>query len=209
MQREEYIQTETGKRMLRAVTPIYTDNYQLSVFNANGLIMENVLAAMSKISKEVLVNNATWSLPYWESLFKVKSTDNQTIEQRRRAVILRMNEYFPVTRRRMESIVDTYTEYGRTSIDDKRGDYIFEIILKNSGEIDFVAMIAAIEETKPAHLDYELVQENDSSMFFGSASLSGDETTIYPWQPSELILKAKINLSAASQSHETLAVYPQ
>lgn len=152
MQRETRIQTETGKRMLRAVTPIYTDEYQLSIFNANGLIMEELQGITNKIGLEVLINNATWSLPYWESLFRIKPTDNQTIEQRRHAVILRMNEYFPVTRRRMESIVDTFTENGGTVINDKRGDYSFEIILRNSGAIDFINMVAAVEETKPAHL---------------------------------------------------------
>lgn len=152
MERETYIQTETGKRMLRAVTPNYTDEYQLSIFNANGLVMEEVSGAANKINMEVLINNATWSLPYWESLFRIKSKDNQTIEQRRRAVILKMNEYFPVTRRRMETIVDTFTENGGTVINDKRGDYTFEIILRNSGAIDFINMVAAVEETKPAHL---------------------------------------------------------
>lgn len=209
MEREEYIQTETGKRMLRAVTTIDADEYQLSIFNANGLIMEEVHQAANKINAETLVNNATWSLPYWESLFRIKPSDNQTMVQRRRAVILKMNEYYPVTKQRMEYIIDTFTENGGTTIDDERGDYTFEVILKNSGAIDLIEMIAAVEESKPAHLDYKLVQENDDSMFFGLISLSGDETTIYPWQPSELNLNTRINVGAASQSHETLAVYPQ
>lgn len=209
MDREEYIQTETGKRMLRAVTPIDNDEYQLSIINANGLIMEEVHQAANKITTETLINNATWSLHYWEALFRIKSTDNQTIEQRRRAVVIKMNEYYPVTRKRMESIIDTFTDNGGTVIYDKRGDYIFEVILKNSGVVDLIEMTAAIEEAKPAHLDYKLTQENDSSMFFGLVSLSGDETTIYPWQPSELSLETKINMGATSQSHETLAVYPQ
>ena len=209
MDREDYIQTETGKRMLRAVTPIYTDEYQLAVFNANGLIMEEVQGIANKLSMEVLINNATWSLPYWESLFRIKPRDNQTIRQRRRAVVLRMNEYFPVTRRRMESIVDTFTENGGTVINDKRGDYIFDVILKNSGAIDFLAMIAAIEEAKPAHLDYEITQENHSSMFFASAFLSGEEITVYPWSQKNLETKGTYTLGSASQSIETITIYPQ
>jgi len=209
VEREEYIQTETGKRMLRAVNPIYTDEYQLSIFNANGLVMEEVHQAANKIATETLINNATWSLPYWESLFQIKPRDNQTIGQRRRAVILRMNEYFPVTRQRMESIIDGFTENDGTSIDDERGDYIFDVTLKKSGAIDLVAMIDAIEESKPAHLDYELYQENDSSMSFGTALLSGDETTIYPWSPTELTSRVEVNLGSYTQSIETYTVYPE
>lgn len=210
MDPEDIVKTDTGMRMLRAVTPIYDDDeYQLSIFNANGLIMEQVLQAVEELRNGVFIGNATWSLVYWEQLFQINPTDNQTIEQRRRNIILKMNEYFPVTRRRMESIVDTFTENGGVAIDDERGDYIFEISLKNSGAVDLIEMTAAIEETKPAHLDYKIIQENDSSTFFGLASLLGDETTIYPWRPTELKIDTKINISAASQSHETLAVYPQ
>lgn len=210
MDPESIVKTDTGMRMLKSVTPIYDDDeYQLSIFNANGLIMNQVQQAAEELKSGVFIQNSTWSLVYWEQLFRIKSTDNQTIEQRRRNVILKMNEYFPVTRHRMESIIDTFTEYGRTSIDDERGDYIFEISLKNSGAVDLIEMTAAIEGTKPAHLDYKIIQENNSSTFVGLASLLGDETTIYPWQPSEIKLDTKINVSAASLSHETLAVYPQ
>lgn len=159
MRNEEYIQTETGKRMLRAVTPIDNDEYRLSIFNANGFIMEEVHQAASKITTETLINNATWSLSYWESLFRIKPRDDQTVEQRRRAVILKMNEYYPVTRRRMETIVDTLTENGGTVIDDERGDYILEIILDGAGAFEFSEIKAAIEEVKPAHLAYEIVAE--------------------------------------------------
>lgn len=210
MQREAHIQTETGKRMLRAVTPIYTDEYQLSVFNANGLMMEEVQGFANKLSMEVIINNATWSLPYWESLFRIKPKDNQTIGERRRAVILRMNEYFPVTRRRMESIVDTFTENGGTAINDRRGDYIFEVILKNSGSIDLIEMIAAIEDTKPAHLDYHITQEsNENHIYVSALALSGEQVTIYPWAPEEIQLETRVDFGGGSLSYEELTIYPK
>ncbi|KYG90343.1 hypothetical protein A0U40_18440, partial [[Bacillus] sp. KCTC 13219] len=168
MQPEDIIKNETGMRMYNSVTPgIYNkDEMQLSIFNANGLIMDEVLQTALKMHIELLINNATWSLPYWEQMFRLKPMDNQTLDQRRRAVILKMNEYFPVTRRRMESIIDAFTQLGGTEIDDKRGDYIFQVVLKNSGEIDLNGMINAIEETKPAHLDYRLKQESSDNYVY-------------------------------------------
>lgn len=185
MDPESYIATPVGKRMFRAVNHIDRDEYQLSIFNANGLIMQEAHDAASKLNTEVLINNATWSLPYWEELFRIKVSDNQTYENRRRAVILKMNEYFPVTRRRMESIIETFTESGNVSIDDERGDYIFEIFLNSPGAIDFIGMSAAIEETKPAHLDYKFHIKNTDSWFAGAAMTGYEHTTIYPYVESE------------------------
>lgn len=181
MESESYIETPTGKRMLRAVTPIYRDEYQLSIFNANGLIMQEVHNAADKLTLEVLINSSTWSLPYWEELFRIKPGDNQTIERRRRAVILKMNEYFPVTKRRMESIVETFTENGGVLIDDERGDYIFEILFKNSGVIDFNGVIEAIEEAKPAHLDYKFHIEHAHNWYIGGVVLGAEMTVLYPY----------------------------
>lgn len=175
------ISTETGKRMLQSVTPFYHDEYQLSIFDANGAVMEEVLTAVHKLKNEVLIESATWALPYWESLFLINPTDNQTIEQRRRIVILKMNEYFPVTRQRMESIIETFIESGSVSIDDERGDYIFEIFLKSPGSIDFIGMLTAIEETKPAHLGYKFHIENTNAWFVGGAMMGYEHTTIYPY----------------------------
>lgn len=156
MKVEDIIKTETGMRMYKAVTPgIYNqDPLQLSIFNANGIIMDEVLQRALKMHFDLMIQNATWSLPYWEQLFRITPQDNQTIEQRRRAVILKMNEYSPVTRKRMEAIVDAFTQNGGTEIDDKQGDYIFKIIFRDPGEIKTAEMISAIEEAKPAHLDY-------------------------------------------------------
>lgn len=182
MEPESYIETPVGRRMLQAVTPdIYRDEYELSIFNANGLIMQEVHDAASKLTAEVLINNATWSLPYWEELFQIKSGDNQAIEHRRRAVILKMNEYFPVTRQRMKAIVETFTESGGVSIDDERGDYIFEVLFRNSGKVDFNGAIEAIEETKPAHFDYTFHAEHDRDWYVGGAMLGAETTILYPF----------------------------
>lgn len=138
--------------MLRAVTPIYNDEYQLSIFNANGMIMEEVLQFINKVGTETRINNATWSLPYWESIFRIKPTDTQTIEQRRRNVILKMNEYFPVTKNRMETIINTFVENQNASVIDVPEEYAFIIrIPHTSGSIDS-GLFTAVEEVKPAHL---------------------------------------------------------
>lgn len=156
MRPEDIIKTEAGMRMYNAVTPgIYNqDPLQLSIFNANGLIMDEVYQRALRLHADMMIQNATWSLTYWEQLFRIVPKDNQSFEQRRRAVTMKMNEFFPVTRRRMEHIVDIYTENKGVSIDDKQGDYVFRINFTNPGRIQVDEMVKAIEEAKPAHLAY-------------------------------------------------------
>lgn len=199
-------------RMYNAVTPgVYNqDPLQLSIFNANGVIMDEVYQRALKLHLEALIQNATWSLPYWEQLFRIVPTDTQTIEQRRRAIIVKMNEYFPVTRRRMESIIDVFTQNKGTKIDDKKGDYIFRVTLNNPGETDLVGMIETIEETKPAHLDYQITNKIDSNiMYVGTTEFSGEEVTIYPWTPEEITMQTSVSMGGASQSFEQLTIYPE
>lgn len=212
MRPEDIIKTETGIRMYNAVTPgIYNqDLLQLSIFNANGVMMDEVYQRALKLHIEVLIQNATWSLPYWEQLFGINPKDSQTIEERRRAIIVRMNEYSPITRRRMESIIDVFTQNKGTKIDDKKGDYIFRVTLNNPGEIDFPAMIEAIEETKPAHLDYQITYKSEPSyMYVGTTEFSGEEVTIYPWTPEEITMETSVPMRGANQSFEQLTIYPR
>lgn len=175
------VSTDTGRRMLRAVTNFYEDPYQLAIFDATGVVMEEVLDAVHKIKTETLINNAAWSLPYWEDLFQLKASDEQTLEQRRRNVILKMNEYFPVTRQRMEAIVEAFMDGGEVKIDDERGDYIFEILLDGPDYVDLEGMIRAVEETKPAHLGYKFGVNNYSGLFVGGFVIGNEHVISYPY----------------------------
>lgn len=199
-------------RMYNAVTPgVYNqDPLQLAIFNANGLIINEVYQRALKLHIGLMIQNATWSLPYWEQLFRIAPRDNQTLEQRRRAVIMKMNEYSPVTRKRMEAIIDVFTQNKGTKIEDKKGDYIFRITLKNPGETDLMGMYEAIEETKPAHLDYQITQQSDSNFVYVCATeFSGEEVTIYPWTPDEITLQTTTSFAGATQSYEFLTIYPK
>ncbi|KYG90319.1 hypothetical protein A0U40_18670 [[Bacillus] sp. KCTC 13219] len=71
-------------------------------------------------------------------------------------------------------------------------------------------MINAIEETKPAHLDYRLKQESsDNYVYVGAAAVSGEGITIYPWTPKEIELRTTTTLAGTTQSHEILTIYPK
>lgn len=205
MSADTHIKTETGIRMLQSVgSAFFDDPYQLAIFNANGLIMEEVHQAADRLMFEVLINEATWSLPYWEQLFRIKAGDRQTIEERRRAVVLKMNEYFPVTRKRMESIISAYTEHNGVSIDDKRGNYIFEVFLRNSGKFDFSGATEAIEETKPAHLDYQYHLINDDKWVIGGALLGAESTIIYPFVDPDVDITGDLLVAGAMYETESV-----
>ncbi|KYG90040.1 hypothetical protein A0U40_18680 [[Bacillus] sp. KCTC 13219] len=71
-------------------------------------------------------------------------------------------------------------------------------------------MINAIEETKPAHLDYRLKQESsDNYVYVGTAAISGEQITIYPWTPKEIEIQTTYLFSGTTQSHEELTIYPK
>lgn len=53
--------------MLDGVTPIYSnDNYSLSIFEANGSVMDMLVNFTESLTTELFPQNGTWSLVYWE-----------------------------------------------------------------------------------------------------------------------------------------------
>lgn len=207
---DKIIQTETGKEMYSMVLPFYNeDEYQLHIYNTIGILMENVRESVKELDSGLDILNATWSIPYYEEWYGITPLDNQTIEERRRNIILKMNEYYPVTRRRMESIVDAYVDGGGTKIDDQRGDYIFEIQIPADRYADTKSIIKAVEETKPAHLDYKFRMTQQSNVYIASAQLSYEHVTLLPKNDEEKQVEQVVYLPTATKMTENTILVPE
>lgn len=147
------ITTETGREMLKSVTPIYNnDDLVLSIFEANGKIMDNLSAFIVDLKREIYPQNATWSIEHWEYMLGIDNNeDKRDLNARVQRVLLELNKYAPVTRGRMKSIVDSYTERRTAKVYEYYRQYQFRIIVPEGTPLKR-AVFDAVEETKPAHL---------------------------------------------------------
>lgn len=207
---DKIIDTQTGREMYDMILPIYNDDeYQLYIYRTIGRIMEEIRQSADKLDSGLDITRATWAIPYFEEWYGLIPTDNQTIDERRRNVILKMNEYYPVTRKRMESIVDAYVDGGGTKIDDQRGDYIFEIQIPADRYADTKSIIKAVEETKPAHLDYKFRMTQQSNVYIASAQLSYEHVTLLPKNDEEKQVEQVVYLPTATKMTENTILAPE
>lgn len=186
------ITTITGKEMLASVTPIYNDDeYALSIFEANGKIMEEMRVVVKEVRNQMYPHKATWSFEYWEDALGLSNEDNLNDEQRRNRIITKIRTYFPMTPYRMEQIASSAAGVP-VKIVDFVSPYIFEIILGIGDSVNIGELIYQVNETKPAHLDFIITQQYKNKVYLSSAMLTGEEITVYPWSEKSIETVAKV-----------------
>lgn len=204
------ITTETGKEMLRSVTPTYNnDDLALSIFEANGKIMDEVGSVIEGLKYELFPQNATWTLPYWEQVLKIKHRNKPTTAERVQAVLFELNKYFPVTKHRVEQIVNKNVRNGSARIVEVDREYRFDVNLQADSEVDLASVAYELEEIKPAHLDYAFRQITNSSVFCGASMMTGEEVAIYPWSPTSIEVNGRATLGSYVYDYDTTSVFPK
>lgn len=139
--------------MLKGVTPIYNnDNYSLSIFEANGSVMDMIVKFAENLTTELFPQHGTWSLTYWEDklgiVYKEKKTDAERIQR----ILYELNKYFTITRKRLENAVNAFVENRNAKVIDVPCAYEFIVRIPHTGGLVGKGLVEAIEEIKPAHL---------------------------------------------------------
>lgn len=202
--------SETTNKMLKDVTPIYSnDIYSLSIFEANGSIMETISEFTNDLTSELFAQNATWSLIYWEEFLGIKDIVPKNHVERIQRVIYELNKYFTVTLKRMETVVNTFVENKNAKVIDVDNEYRFIIVLPQSNSKISPGLFEAVEEIKPAHLLASYQLETNAKEYLTSAYLSGGTTTIYPYYPKNSYMQTKMIFAAITQSAQSIEIYPK
>lgn len=169
------ITTETGREMLRSVLPIYdNDEYSLSIFEANGKVMDEARTAVKQTRNQMFPQMATWSLVWWEEKLGIADMAKKPHQDRIHRVLFELNKYFTITRHQMEIIVNNFIELKNAKVEEVDEEYAFRIIIPAGGKIG-KGLRDAVEESKPAHLlaIYEQVMN-------AGAIIIIDDTYSYP-----------------------------
>lgn len=200
------IKSPNGKRMYNMVLQFHNnDEYQLSIYEANGRIMDSLDASVDKVVIANDVTKATWSLYILEWLYQIPTKPNDSDTERRRRIIQKMNEFFPVTKWRMKQLIQAYTD-GVVDIDDERGDYIFEVIIEAATYIDTKSIIETIEETKPAHLDYKFKTTELDAVTIAGVAKYGESVVLYPQPIQSQTLESDVSIAGAMYTNDKMEI---
>lgn len=114
-------------------------------------------ATMQNLGHQFFVDTATWGLAIYEKELGLPVKPNKSLEERRSIIKAKMRGIGKVDAAMIKAIVEAFTNSNVEVTFDGRINIIFsnEKVLK----LNIADMFNAIEEVKPAHLDYNFTSE--------------------------------------------------
>jgi len=209
------IKSKAGNKFLKHyISPIYEQSIIMqAIMEAIGEEWDRAEKLADDILAQLFPQTATWGIIYWETLLKIPPNNNLTIEQRRTRVLTKMQTRYPMTRRRMEQIIQTYSGDKQAHIKEIFSEYRFEVLFNLAQSVDLKIIQEVVSETRPAHLDFMLavgLRQGEKRIFTGSAMLMGEEITVYPWSVSELTSFGKTYIATGhSTEADITTLYPK
>lgn len=174
---DRILTSESAKRMIDYVSPIYGNSYiGLWLFNIIGIEVDELQKICDELYDQVHASTATWSLPMWEKEYGITSTEEQTIEQRRER-ILQMQKKSAMNPSKLEKLVESIAGVGVDVIENTNKNTFLVRLKGRVDNLDYVK--EQINLIKPAHTVYNIsgpgIIEEADTMIHYSATLSQQE----------------------------------
>ncbi len=159
---EQFPTSPAAVRMMSRISPIYDRSYVGKwIFQVMGLDMDATRLRFEELRLQAFPETATWGLTYWEQRYGITPTPSQTLEERRRAVLLKRNAREPINPRKLEHIIQTMTGMEAT-VAENVAPYTFSVeIHSDGGPIDFDEVMSKLKRIKPSHQRMILYMEAD------------------------------------------------
>ena len=149
---EKFPTSPAAVRMMSRISPIYDRSYVGKwIFQVMGLDMDATRLRFEELRMQAFPETATWGLVYWEQRYGITPASGQTLEERRRAVLLKRNSREPINPKKLERIIQTMTGMEAT-VTENVAPYTFTVEIHSDGrEIDFDAVMPKLKRIKPSH----------------------------------------------------------
>lgn len=181
------------------------------ILNAEQIEFDKLGLSVKDLEKQFFIDTATWGLAIYEKELKLPMRPNKNLEERRSIIKAKMRGMGKVDAEMIKAIVEAYTKSITNVFFNRR----IKITFTNEGTIflNMKDMFNAIEEVKPAHLDYDIAmnyKQKSSEIFIATVFVSGEEITVYPYSPKELSSKGNIYIATGSNAEvDTTTIYPR
>lgn len=149
---EKFPTSPAAVRMMSRISPIYDRSYVGKwIFQVMGLDIDATRLRFEELRLQAFPETATWGLMYWEQRYGIVPPSGQTLEERRRAVLLKRNSREPINPKKLEHIVQTMTGMEAT-VTENVAPYTFTVEIHSDGRpIDFDAVMSKLKRIKPSH----------------------------------------------------------
>lgn len=130
------------------------------------------------ILNQFFIESATWALDDWEAVLDIKHAENDTFQQRRKRILLKLQSHQTSTKEFIEKLAARYTS-GNVILKEQNPKNSFQLQFDKL-PYDFQGLREAIETYKPAHLKWLLVHliKANCSIFAGGCVTQHKRTNI-------------------------------
>ena len=167
----EIIKSDMAKKILKGLPAKYGDAYvALWIIQAIGTQLDKVDrwtswddSVKDSFKNQIVPQTATWSLPYWEATYGIKTDESLPIESRRQAVVNKKLERAAMPPAKIELILSSLCGWD-VKIEERTGKNAFKVYVSaNPNIVDEKALKKRLDTLKPAHLVYQMIYERYSS----------------------------------------------
>ncbi|HBF1685071.1 TPA: DUF2313 domain-containing protein [Clostridioides difficile] len=200
-------------KLIDKLPSFYNNDITRKIQDAYDIEVETLRETYDDTFDQFFVDTATWGLDYWENILSIKNRYDLSIEDRRSNIKAKMRGKGTTTIEVIKAISEAYT---KTNVDVEVFSNLFSFTLSfitnNCSYNTILELDKKIEEIKPAHLEhkFEMILFNQSSMFAGSTTNTGETVTIYPYSPTDITSFGELTITTGNdRSMEKVTLYPR
>ena len=199
-------------RVMRNLPPLYHDIKEFEELTETEAIELNELdAARKKVEDEQFIMSVfEKGIKKRQNGVKIRADPaTETLDFRRLRLINRQSTKAPLTERKVTEILTNLV--GASNFEEDldivacTSDFIFEATEQSvTKEID-----ETLERVLPLNIFFRIIQRMRTNLHFPCTALSGEETTVFPWNQTLIEVGTTHTIGTASQMVETSTVYPK
>ena len=165
---------------------------------------------LPEFAKQFFIETVSWGLSSWEEVYESNPPHGADTEFRRTLVKAKMLGRQPVTKARLEQLINAFTK-GHDA-------YVEEDVAPGCFQLHFPSVILwqeqmeeMLDATVPAHLTYNLHFEKDiaaATIHYAAAPTLHATYEIRPAEITDATAEARQYIGAAVSAHTTYEVYP-
>lgn len=184
---EHFPTTETAKRMMSRISPIYDRSYVGKwLFEVMGLEMEEARILVESLRDQCFIERCTWGMRYWEQRYGITPDETKPLEERRQAVIQKRGKAQAMTPATLEQILEALTER-EVAVSEDNSNYRFTVSIgEGTSHVDYEAVIKKVNTVKPSHLEYsiELARKGTLNLYMTVASYQSKTVSLSSYDQS-------------------------
>lgn len=155
MNLDEFPTRETAKDMMSMISPIYDRSYVGKwIFQIMALYISLAQETVKSLEDQEFPEKATWSIPYWEQSFGIPENPSLSLEERRKALILKKYSRKPMNPARIEQLLEELT--GRiVHLLENVAPHTFQIVIEDGeDEVDLRRVRELLDRVKQSQKVY-------------------------------------------------------